>query len=95
MAATMTIRYERDPETGARRIIVDYQSESDALPMEHEEEHRALVEKLIAGGLIDASEGGAVVIERTRPRRNADDHLESREEPEREAQPQSTRSGRE
>jgi len=64
MAARMTIRFEVDPNTGERTIIIGYQSDPDALPMEHEEEHRALVEKLIEGGLITAAEAGKVTIER-------------------------------
>lgn len=64
MSASVTIRYEVDPETGERTIVVSYQSEPDALPMEHEEEHRELVEKLVEGGLIGAAEAGEVRIER-------------------------------
>jgi hypothetical protein len=60
----MTIRLVVDPSTGKKNIIVSYHSESDALPIEHEEEHRALVDKLIEGGVIKASEAGKVIVAR-------------------------------
>lgn len=39
-----------DPVTGERSVVIDYKSDADALPMEHEEEHRALVDKVMSGG---------------------------------------------
>lgn len=57
--AEMTIRLVVDPETGARRVVVDYGSDADALPMEHEADHRALVEALVDGGLEDVEVGRA------------------------------------
>ncbi len=62
--AEMTIRLRTDPATGKKDIIIDLQSESDALPHEHEQQHRALVQKLIEGGLIKAEELGQIVVER-------------------------------
>ena len=49
--ADLTLRLRVDPVTGRREIVIDYISDSDALPMEHEEEHRQLAEKVIEGGL--------------------------------------------
>jgi hypothetical protein len=60
----MTIRLRRDPETGKQNIIVKLRSDEDALPHEHEQMHRALVEKLINGGILKAGEEGNLVIER-------------------------------
>ena len=48
--AEMTIRLVVDPVSGKRSVVIGYHSDSDALPIEHEEEHRALVKKL---GLAD------------------------------------------
>jgi FtsH ternary system-associated peptide len=62
--ATMTIRLEIDPATNKKNIIVSLSSDADALPHEHEEQHRALVEKLIQGGVLKASELGKVIVER-------------------------------
>ncbi|HZV05381.1 MAG TPA: hypothetical protein VE999_09885 [Gemmataceae bacterium] len=60
----MTIQLHRDPETGKQNIIVKLRSDEDALPHEHEQMHRALVEKLINGGILKAGEEGDLVIER-------------------------------
>jgi hypothetical protein len=62
--AKMTIRLEIDPATNKKNIIVSLSSDADALPHEHEQQHRALVEKLIQGGVVKASELGKVIIER-------------------------------
>ena len=43
--ADLTLRLRVDPVTGRREIVIDYSSDSDALPFEHEEEHRQLAEK--------------------------------------------------
>ena len=45
------LRLRVNPETGRREIVIDYTSDSDALPIEHEEEHRKLAEKVVDGGL--------------------------------------------
>ena len=42
--AEMTIRLRCDPETGKRDIIVQLHSDADALPHEHEQLHRQLVD---------------------------------------------------
>jgi hypothetical protein len=62
--AEMTIRLRIDPETGKKDIIVSLRSDADALPHEHEQQHRALVDKLVQGGLLKAAEVGKVVVER-------------------------------
>jgi hypothetical protein len=62
--AEMTIRLRTDPVTGKKDIIIDLRSDDDALPHEHEQRHRALVHRLIEGGLVKAEELGQVVVER-------------------------------
>lgn len=62
--AEMTIRLVLDPETGKRDIIVSLRSDEDALAHEHEEHHRALVDQLIEGGLLETGEVGKIVVER-------------------------------
>ena len=49
--ADLTLRLRVDPVTGRREIVIDYASDSDALPSEHEEEHRRLAAKVVNGGL--------------------------------------------
>ena len=57
--AELTIRLRRDPETGKHDIIIDMKSDEDALPHEHEQMHRELVEKLIGKENV-----GKVIVER-------------------------------
>ena len=59
--AELTIRLRKDPETGKHDILIDLQSDADALPHEHEQMHREAVEKLLGKGAV-----GKVVIDRER-----------------------------
>lgn len=61
--ALMTIRLLRNPNTGKQTVVVKLDSEPDALPIEHEQLHRRLVEKLVGTGL-DPEDLGEIVIER-------------------------------
>lgn len=60
----MTIRLRINPETGKKDIIIAMRSDEDALPHEHEQQHRQLVDRLLEGGLIKADEMGKIVVER-------------------------------
>lgn len=62
--AELTIRLTIDPHTGKKNVVIAYHSDEDALPMEHEDEHRRLVNRLIEGGALSAAELGSIVIER-------------------------------
>ena len=59
--ADMIIMLRRDPNTGKQNIIIKLDSEPDAMPMEHENLHRQLVEKLVGKKLEDF---GEVIVER-------------------------------
>ena len=58
------IRLRFNRKTGKKDIIIGYESESDALPIEHEEEHQAIVFKLLDQGVLAPSELGNVHVER-------------------------------
>ncbi len=60
----MTIQLRINPTTGKKDIVVSLSGEEDSLPHEHERQHKALVDKLIEGGMLNATEVGKVVIER-------------------------------
>jgi hypothetical protein len=62
--AEMTITLRRDPQTGKQNIVIKLRSDDDALPHEHEQQHRALVDKLIEGGILKAGDVGNIVVER-------------------------------
>jgi hypothetical protein len=79
--ATMTVMLRKDPETGKQNIIVKLDSDPDALPVEHEQMHKALVEKLVGKG-INAEDLGEIVIERE-PERAPAGPVANPEQPER------------
>lgn len=62
--AEVTIKFRYNPATGKRELIIGYESDSDALPHEHEQDHRALAEKLLGQKLGD--DIGDIVVERVR-----------------------------
>lgn len=62
--AEMTIRLQLDPVTGKKDIIVSLRSDDDALPHEHEQQHKQLVDKLIEGGALSADQVGKLIVER-------------------------------
>ncbi len=45
--AEVTLTLKHDRKTGRRTLVVHFESEEDALPMEHERDHRAFVEGLL------------------------------------------------
>jgi hypothetical protein len=84
----MTIQLRRDPQTGKQNIIVKLRSDEDALPHEHEQLHRALVDKLLEGGILKAGEQGNLIIEREEETA-APEPQRTAPEPQRQAQGQS------
>jgi hypothetical protein len=62
--ATLILRLEIDPNTKKKNVIVKLDSDSDALPMEHEEQHKRIVEALLANGGLKAEDIGHITIER-------------------------------
>jgi hypothetical protein len=60
--ASARIRLDVDPVSKKRTIVISYESDSDALPQEHEEAHRALLDKLFEKGL--AKPGDGIRVER-------------------------------
>jgi hypothetical protein len=59
--AEMTIMLRRDPNTGKQNIIIKLDSDADALPLEHEQMHKALVEKITGKKVEDF---GEIIVER-------------------------------
>ncbi len=59
--ALMTINLRRDPQTGKQTITIKLDIDPDSLPQEHEQMHRALVEKALGRKLEDNDE---IIVER-------------------------------
>ncbi len=62
--AELTIRLIPDPETGKKNIIISLRGDEDALPHEHEQMHRQVVDKVLNGGLVKQAELGTITVER-------------------------------
>ena len=61
--AELLIILRRDANSGKQNIVVKLDSDPDALPIEHEQLHRQIVEKLVGKGM-HAEDLGEIVIER-------------------------------
>ncbi|HET9621897.1 MAG TPA: hypothetical protein VFP84_11050 [Kofleriaceae bacterium] len=53
--ADVILRLRVDPATGKRELVIEYASDADALPIEHEHAHRAIADRVVAGGLASAA----------------------------------------
>ncbi len=84
----MTIRLRCDPATGKKDIIISLRSDADALPHEHEQQHKALADKLIEGGLVKAGELGKIIVEREEDEQEALPPVSNDPTPQRQAQGQ-------
>jgi hypothetical protein len=64
--AEVTIRLRHNPRTGERELVIHYESDSDALPHEHEKDHRALAEQILGKpiGELGLGQVDRVVVER-------------------------------
>ncbi len=62
--AELTIQLVVDPTSGKKNVIIGYSSDSDALPMEHEEDHRRLALEVLAKSGIDPADLGEIIIGR-------------------------------
>ena len=62
--ATLILRLDIDPTTKKKNVWVKLDSDGDTLPMEHEEQHKKIVEALLAGGTVKPEELGTITIER-------------------------------
>lgn len=61
------IRFRMNMETGKKDILIEYDSDEDAMRHEHERDHRRIVERIVGEGLIEAEEVGEIQVERGAP----------------------------
>jgi hypothetical protein len=81
--ADVTIRFKHNPKTGKRELLISYDSEEDALPHEHERDHRALVEKVLGRAIGDDE---TIVVERVKKEAAPTETAESAAAAQRQAQ---------
>lgn len=65
--ADIRIRLVFNQQTGKKDIFIDYESEDDALPIEHERAHREIVGKLLGQGILKPDETGEILVGRVQP----------------------------
>jgi hypothetical protein len=65
--AELTISLSRDGPSGRFTVRIGYRADADAIPFEHEIQHRALVTQLFPGLEIIDDKDAAVRVERERP----------------------------
>lgn len=63
----ITIRMQYNLKTGKKDVWIDLVSEPDSLPIEHEQDHRRIVEQLLGKGVLQADELGEVEVRRLEP----------------------------
>jgi hypothetical protein len=80
--AEINIRLIYNLESGKKDIYIDFESDSDMLPIEHEDAHRDIVENLIGQKVITGEEAGEIVIRRVEPKREASQSTEEAVAPE-------------
>ncbi len=84
--AEITIRLIYNLQSGKKDIFVDYESESDALPIEHEHGHRQILAELLGKGILTQEEAGEVVVRRVEPGGAAPSSTEEVTPPQQQAQ---------
>ncbi len=67
MASEITLRMKIDRKTGTREYTVEYESDDDALPMEHEKRHKEIVDDLVKRGVLDPN--AKVTVERVKKKK--------------------------
>ena len=63
----ISIRFRMNLESGTKDIVIEFESDEDAMRHEHERRHRQIVEQLVGQGLLQAGEVGEVIVEREAP----------------------------
>ena len=85
--AEIRIRLVFNLETGKKDIYVDFESDADALPFEHEEIHRDIVRQLVGQNVLTDDEAGEVVVNRVEPQRTGRTSENETATPEQQAEP--------
>lgn len=75
--------------SGKKDIVIEYESDEDAMRHEHEKKHRDIVERLVGEGILQADEAGEVIVERVQPGQQ----VQQREPPQDEQQAEAASSG--
>lgn len=89
MSAEIKIHLRFNVETGKKDIVIEYDSEDDALAWEHEQRHREIVEQLVGAGVLDPDDVGNVKVGRV----EAEKRRQAEQQAQAEAEKQSVGEG--
>ncbi|MCK6511482.1 hypothetical protein L6R29_16115 [Myxococcota bacterium] len=67
MSEEIVIHLRYNLETGKKDIYVDFTSDDDALPIEHEQQHREIMAQLLGKGVLRPDEVGDLKVRRLTP----------------------------
>lgn len=62
--ANLILRLKRNVETGEQELLIDYESDGDRLPFEHEEDHRKWLKKVFDDSELEQGDDSPVQIDR-------------------------------
>jgi hypothetical protein len=55
---------KKNSEDGKQELLIDYESDGDALPFEHEEDHKDLVNKILESNGLNLSDMDTILVNR-------------------------------
>ncbi|MCD4658167.1 MAG: hypothetical protein K8S87_11570 [Planctomycetes bacterium] len=62
--SNIKIHIKINHETGLRDITIEYESDKDSLPIEHEQRHMEIVHELVDTGVLKAEDVGEISVTR-------------------------------
>ena len=62
--SNVKIHIKINHETGLRDITIEYESDADSLPIEHEQRHMEIVHELVETGVLKAEDVGEISVDR-------------------------------
>ena len=62
--SNIKIHIKINHETGLRDITIEYESDADSLPIEHEQRHMQIVHELVDSGVLKAEDVGEISVTR-------------------------------
>ena len=62
--SNIKIHIKINHETGLRDITIEYESDADSLPIEHEQRHMEIVHELVYSGVLNAEDVGEISVTR-------------------------------
>ncbi|MCO4781112.1 MAG: hypothetical protein KC646_02215 [Candidatus Cloacimonetes bacterium] len=69
----ITLTLKKNTTNGKQELLIDYESDGDALPFEHEEDHKELVNKILESNGLNLSDIDGIQLNRQPVQIQSDD----------------------